>query len=337
MKKAFIILLSIIFIDSGFSQDLNQNLSKVAGQYAESYLQPFINSYGAAMNSGFFSSMKTENNDAKKFHLSFTIESIGSFIPQAEKTFSAVYNTTAVIDTMGQSQTVAAKATINNAPTIFGSRDLGTAIIEINDTVTIAGIYDVPVHQTRVESTFGSVANTDVAPMFVPQLNIGTVFGTDLFFRWLPSFNLGNYGNTNYFGIGIRHNVSQYLKNLPVNILAYFSYQNFNINDSTGNEYLSASAYAAGFQVSKSFGIFNLYGGLQYEGSNLKVNYTYIPPSNSSSNSNYRLDIAFNLSGKNNFRILAGASVSLGPVSINSDLNLSGINVISLGIGYNIF
>ncbi len=337
MRKFSVIIFLFAVTRISFAQDLNQNLSKVAGQYAESYLQPFINAYGAAMNSGFFSAMKTENNDAHKFHLSFTIESIGSFIPQAEKTFSAIYNTTAVVDTMGQSQTVSAKATVNNAPTIFGSRDPGTAIIDINDTMIIAGIYYVPVHQRREESTFGSVANTDIAPMFVPQLNIGSIFGTDIFFRWLPSFNLGDYGNTNYFGIGVRHNVGQYLRNLPINISAYFSFQNFNIKDSTGNEYLSASAYAAGFQVNKSFGILNLYGGLQYEGSNLKVNYKYEPPSNSNNQSNYQLDIAFNLSGKNNFRILAGASVALGPVFINSDLNLSGINVITFGIGYNIF
>ena len=213
----------------------------------------------------------------------------------------------------------------------------GKAIIEINDTMTIAGIYEIPIHQTRIESTFGSVANTDIAPTFVPQINVGTILGTDLFFRWLPSFNLGSYGNTNYFGIGIRHNVGQYLRNLPVNILAYLSYQNFNINDSTCNEYLSASAYAAGFQVVKNIGYFNIYAGLQFEGSSLSVNYKYTPPSNSSNSSNYQLDISFNLTGKNNFRFLAGASFDAGPISINSDISISAINAVSLGVAYNIF
>lgn len=337
MDKIYILIFLLISFESGYSQNLNQNLSKVAGQYAESYLQPFIDAYGAAMNSGFFSSMKNENNSENKFHLSFAIESIGSFIPQAEKTFSAIYNTTVVYDTMGQSQTVAAKATINNAPTIFGNTEPGTAIIEINDTMTIAGIYQVPVHQTRIESTFGSVANTDIAPMFVPQINVGTILGTDLFFRWLPSFNLGSYGSTNYFGIGIRHNVSQYLRNLPVNISAYLSYQNFNITDSTGNEYLSASAYSAGFQIIKNIGSFNFYTGVQIEGSSLNVNYKYNPPSNSNNSSNYQLDISFNLAGKDNFRFLAGACFNAGPISINTDINISSINTISLGAAYNIF
>ncbi len=335
MNRILILSISVSLIGDLFAQDLNQNLSKVAGQYAESYLQPFINAYGAAMNSGFYNSMKMESNSASGLHISFSIESTGSFVPASEKSFSAVYNTTAVFDTMGQSQTVSAKATVKNAPTIFGSTDPGTATIDINDTVSIGGLYYMPVHQTREESTFGSVVNTDVAPMFVPQLSIGTFLGTDIFLRWLPSINLGSYGNTNYFGIGVRHNLSQYLNNPPVKILTYFSYQNFNIKDSTGTEFLSTTAYAAGIQVVKSFGIFELYGGVQYEGSVLQVNYNYIPPSNSG-NSNYRLNINFRVNGKNSFRILAGASLSIGRLSINSDLNLSRINVITFGLGYNI-
>jgi len=319
-----------------FAQDLNQNLSKVATQYAESYLQPFINAYGAGINSGFFHPGMIASDGANKLHISFSIESIGSFIPANEKSFSAFYHTVAVVDTMGQSQTVNATATVNNAPTIFGSKNPATAVIDINDTMTIAGLFSMPIHQTRYEQTFGSLASTDVAPLLVPQLNIGTFFNTEIFMRWLPPINIGNYGKTSYLGLGVRHNFGKFIKNFPVNIYGEASYQNFSINDSTGKEFLSVSAYAFDIQLSKSIGAFEVYGAVQYEGSSLNVNYSYLPSSNSNNSTAYGINISFNLNGANSYRIIAGSSYSIGNFYLNADLNFSSINVFSLGIGYNI-
>ncbi len=327
----------ILFTGELCAQDLNQNLSKVADQYAESYLQPFINAYGAGLNSGFFHSGIILSESSNKFHISFSIESMGSLIPPNEKSFSAFYNTVAVVDTMGQSQTVNATASVNNAPTVFGSRTPATAIININDTMTIAGLFQMPIHQTRYEQTFGSVASTDVAPLLVPQLNIGTFFNTEIFLRWLPPITIGGYGKTNFLGLGVRHNFGKVIKKFPINILAGASYQNFSFNDVSGKEFLSVSAYAFNIQLNKIFGALEVYSALQYEGSSLNVNYFYQPSSNSNNGSGYGINISFNLNGANSFRFIAGTSYTIGPVFFNADLNFSNINVFTLGIGYNIF
>ncbi len=335
MKRAITIFVLLISL-TAYSQDLNKKLSLVAGEYAQSYLQPFIDAYGAAFNSGLFHSAKLAVNKDNGFHISFSIQSIGAFVPAAEKAFSAVYKTTAVIDTNGQSYNVAAKATVNNAPTIFGSTEPGKAIIDINDTLNVGGLFGFPVHQTREYDTFGSVANTNIVPLFVPQLNIGDFLGSEIFIRWFPAVHIGNVGSTGYFGFGIRHNLSQYFRSLPLNAAAEFSFQKFSIDDTNGNEFLSASTYTAGIEVSKGIGIFDLYGALQFESSILNVDYTYIPPSNSNNGNMYRVNINFSLHGKNNFRILAGGAVNLGDFFINADLNISSINVINIGIGYKI-
>ena len=335
--KITIAILIILLSQNIYSQDLNEKLSLVAGEYAQSYLQPFIDAYGAAFNSGLFHSAKLPDNIEKGFHISVSIQSIGAFIPAAEKTFNAIYKTTAVIDTNGQSYNVAATATVNNAPTIFGSTDPGKAIIDINDTITVAGLLSYPVHETREYDTFGSVANTNVAPLFVPQLSIGYVLGSEIFLRWFPPVHIGNFGTTAYFGFGLRHNLNQYFPSLPLNIAGEFSYQKFSIDDTNGVEFLSASTYSAAVEVSKDFGIFNLYGALQFEGSLLDVNYQYNPPSNSNSANQYQVNINFTLHGKNNFRILAGGAVTLGGFFVNADLNLSAINTVNIGVGYKIF
>jgi len=336
MKK-YLILIILFFIYKASAQDLSRNLSLVAGQYAQSYLQPFINAYGAGINSGFFHSagMNTDNNSG--LNISFSIVSMGSIIPAAQKYFSAVYNTTAQFDTMGQVYNVNAKATVINAPTIFGSKTKGTVKTELNDTVVVEGIFYYPVHQTRVDQTFGGLVSTDIAPLAMPQLNIGTFLGTDISFRWIPPVKIGNYGTTNFFGAGIRHNFSQYLPALPFNLAAGFYYQNFTMKDSTGSRFINVTATAANIQISKKLGFFDVYGALQYETSSLNVSYQYVPSSGSSQNQDYTVNVNFNINGTNSFRFLAGAAYTIGRFYVNTDFNLSAIDTFTFGFGYDIF
>lgn len=336
MKKILILFISAIIVNIQ-AQDLSSNLSMVAGQYAQSYLQPFIDVYGAGMNSGFFHSARMYSNEDSKFNVSFSIQSMGSFVPSSEKYFSAMYYAATAYDTLGQEYIVNAKATVKNAPTIFGSKTKGTVTTEMNDTIVVGGVFYYPVHQTRVNQTFGGLVSTDVAPLLVPQLDIGTLLGTEMFLRWIPPIRIGSYGTTNFFGVGVRHNFSQYLTAIPFNLAGGFYYQNFTMDDTTGKQFISVSAIAANLQFSKSLGLFELYAALQYEASNLNVSYQYVPSTGSGQNSNYRINVNFNIKGKNSFRILAGVSYSLGSFYLNTDVDISTISAFTFGIGYNIF
>ncbi len=323
----------IIFINDLYPQNLSYNLSRVAGEYAQSYLQPFINSFGADLNSGFYSATSSLADRQTGFHLSFGLKTIGAFVPANEKTFSAVYYDTVMYNLYGQEYPVSGKATVKDAPTIFGSADPANATVEINDTI-YAALIAYPIHETRQEKTIGGLVPTDFVPLVVPQLNIGTYMGTDIFLRWLPSIKLGSYGNTSFIGFGIEHNLNQYLPGLPVNIDLLFSYQNMGITDTTGYRFINLNALAVDALVNKALGIVNVYGAVQYESENLDVNYKYIPQ-NSNSNS-FTTNINFSLKGENTFRLITGVSVSLGIFNVNLDYNISKINVLSLGLGFNI-
>ena len=335
MKKLLLLFLLIISTDL-HSQDLSANLSTVAGQYAQSYLQPFIDVYGAGVNSGFFNTVKLNSNSDSKLTITLSVKSMGSFVPSNSKTFSAVYNTSTSYDTLGQTYIVNATATVKNAPTIFGSSNKGTVTTNISDTIVVGGVFHYPIHRTRVDQTFGGLVTTDVAPFLVPQLDIGTVLGTQFMLRWIPPVQIGNYGTTNFFGIGLRHNLSQYIGGIPFNLAGGFYYQNFSMKDTAGNQFINSTAVAANLQISKNLGLIELYGAFQYESSSLNAAYAYIS-SSSGQNPNYTVNVNFNIKGKNTLRILGGASLSTGGFFINADFNLASTNTFTFGIGYNIF
>jgi hypothetical protein len=334
--KSIVVLFSLLIVGDLYAQDLSTDLSTVAGQYAQSYLQPFIDVYGAAVNSGFFHSAGMNSNSDPRLNISFSVQTMGGLVPAAEKSFNAIYNTKYAYDTLGQVYNVNATATVKNAPTIFGSKKPGTVTTELNDTIVVGGIIYYPVHETKVNNTFGGLVSTDIAPLLVPQLNIGTILGTEMFLRWIPPVKIGSYGTTNFFGIGVRHNFSQYIPGLPVNLAGGFYYQDFTMDDSTGKQFLNVSAVAANLQISKSLGFFDFYGALQYEESNLKVTYQYIPSSGSGQYSNYRINVDFNSKGKNSFRVVGGVSCSIGVFFVNADVNISTVNVFNLGIGFDL-
>ena len=337
MKKKFTFaLLWILMIFSGdlFPQNLSYNLSRVAGEYAQSYLQPFINTFGASVNSGFYNSFVLLSSKRNSFHLSIGVNTVGAFVPGDEKMFSGVYYDTVMYNLYGQEYPVPGKATVKNAPTIFGNGNPGEATVEINDTLYVA-LIAYPIHETRQEKTIGGLVPTDIVPLVVPQINIGTYLGTDIFIRWLPPIKLGSYGNTNFIGFGIEHNLNQYLPNLPVNLELLFSYQNMGITDTTGSRFINLNAFALNALVNKNFGIFNIYGAVQYESETLDVNYKYIPQS--SNNNSFTMNINFNLKGKNKFRLITGVSAALGIFRANLDYSLANINVLSIGLNFDIF
>jgi hypothetical protein len=82
-----------------------------------------------------------------------------------------------------------------------------------------------------------------------------------------------------------------------------------------------------GAQAGKSFGIFALYGGLQWENSTLNLKYTYSDPTLTAT------DVDLNLTGANSFRGTFGASLALGILQFFADANLGSVTNFSGGIG----
>ncbi len=337
MKKRLIyvsVSLLLLFNKNLHSQNLSNNLSKVIGEYAQSYLQPFINVFGSAVNSGFYNSADIISNRQNSFHISIGIKTIGAFVPGNEKMFSSVYYDTIMYNYYGREYPVSGKATVKNAPTIFGSGKPGNATIKINDTLYVEGLLPYYINETKQEKTIGGLVTADIAPLIIPQIGAGTYFGTDIFIRWLPSFKLGSYGNSSFFGAGIEHNLNMYLPDLPVNVEFLFAYQNMGITDTTGNRFINLNTFALNALVNKNFGVFNIYGALQFEWETLIVNYKYVPQN--SGNNIFKMNINFNLNGINRLRFVTGISATFGLFNINMDYNFAKISSISMGLNFDI-
>jgi hypothetical protein len=171
--------------------------------------------------------------------------------------------------------------------------------------------------------------------MAVPHISIGNFFGTRVMLRWLPRVPVQNMGDFGFFGIGVQHSISRYLPALPVDLSAMVAYQSMTLGD-----IVTTKAFTIGAQASKSFSILTLYGGLGYESSTMSfsytANYTAPDPVHPGSTITVSEPIAFDLSGKNNFRLTVGFAVNLLILKINADYSLAAQPVATVGVGIGI-
>ncbi len=332
MRRLLLIFI-IIPLFNITAQSLSSNLSKVAADYAKLYLQPFADAAGAELNSGLFFSSMLNPVDENKLNISFSLESAVTVLPASEQSFNASYNDTVMYNYNGQYYPVNGQVTVKNAPTIFGSKTPGIANVDINSSIYILPGISYPVKEKRTEQTIGGLYNSTYIPIVIPQIEVGSYEGTSLVVRGLLPIKIGNFGKLNFWGFGLRHNIKHDLKSLPFNLALGIIYQNLSLSDTTNNDVGVLNTFALNLYTSKSFGIFDVYGGLQFESATLKANYSYY---NNNSQNPYTVTIDFSLKGKNLLRGVAGIAVLLGNFYTDLDLNLSNFFSVSLGINYSI-
>ncbi|MCL4509496.1 MAG: hypothetical protein M1470_00255 [Bacteroidetes bacterium] len=340
MRRSFSAAI-IFFLVAGFAsaQDLSSTIGKVGSKYAQAYVTPAANAFGVDLNSGLFHTAKVGGMLPFGLNLYVGVQVGAALITSPDQSFNLSYQ-----DTMYFSQKIGSQiyrigvpATFNttNAPTIFGSTQKGMAIGTASKDTIIAG---QPFHFSRTDTinTIGGLLNTSIAPIPIPQVGVGSLFGTDIFVRYLPKIKLSSYGSVSLFGYGIRHSISQYIPLIPIDIAVQLGWQNFSLEDSTGSKVLNASTFAANLEVSKTFAIITLYGGLQTESSTVDVNYSYTPPVTQFNPNPQAIPISFSVKGKNTFRALVGFNLGLGPLVINADYSIGAINAVTAGIGISI-
>jgi len=255
------------------------------------YLQPFVNSFGANLNSGFYHTAKID-----EMGISIKIDFVGmaALIGDAEKTYSAV------------------------APFPFDQTPVETATLFGEQGAVVRNEYGI-----GYKFQNGQV-KTSYVPTAVPQLTIGNVMGTEAVIRYVPIPELGDFPKVTLFGIGVRHSISRYFPGLPVDLAAGVFYNKFTIGD-----ILDAKAFNLGAQVSKSFSVLTLYGGLGYETSSVNVSYTY-NGFGAAQNSQVSLD----LDGENKIRATAGLGLTLAVLNLNADISVGKVTVASGSLGF---
>lgn len=118
----------------------------------------------------------------------------------------------------------------------------------------------------------------------VPQLIIGSLYGTELLIRFVPTINLGsNIGDFSFWGLGLKHSLSQYFPTSEIDAAFQIAYQATNLQNTVGvtNAKLNADAnfLNLNLEFSKTWKkLFTIYAGASYEKVNIESQYKYYLP-----------------------------------------------------------
>jgi hypothetical protein len=295
------ILLFLAFITPSKGQNVLEDvIEQLSSDNVTGYIQPMVDSFGANINSGFPGSARIQ-----RLGLTVRLQFIGmaTLIGDAEKTYMAM------------------------APEPFSQQPVKTATIFGDQGASVQ-------HPGGIEYQFqNGQIKTRYLPFAIPQLTVGDLFGTQLSIRFVPgslvSDRIEDFPEISLFGVGVRHSVSQYLPLFPVDVAVGGFYQTFSIGD-----YFDSEATAFFARVSKSFVLLTVYGGLQYETTDVTLSYTYTGPLPPGDQSDRNISLA--LKGENEFRATAGVGLGLGVLHLNADISVGKVIVASVGIGFGI-
>jgi hypothetical protein len=217
MKKVFLILAIVISFLSASGQTQVSNFLQSGVDDAETllsaYFEPYAEGFGTSLNAGWYNSAKVHNTLG--FDLTLTISA--SIIPDVDKTFD--------INALALQKFELADPTDHFAPTIAGENSLGPQLVynELN-----------PITSTPVEiASFESPKGTGFGYLPVPMLKaaVGLPLGTEIMGRYAPSMTFLDDYEFSLWGIGVKHDLKQYLpflKRLPVfHISAMGAYTDF--------------------------------------------------------------------------------------------------------------
>lgn len=289
MKKIFLILIFFLF-SLNLTAQLEDRFGYLLEKDLKNFVQPFATSLGVGFNSGLFHNAYV----SKSFGFSLSFKGMLILIPDEELSFTP--------EGLPNGYT-ASKPT----STIYGG--VGTN-------------YAGPLGYL----SYPSGIDVNQVPLVFPQLTF-SFMGTELLFRFLPEIQAGDE-KVKMLGIGLKHNISQYIPLSPVSFAVQGIYQTFSISNIIEINNLAFNA-----QVSRQFGIALLYGGLQYEKTNLDFEYTYTDPNGI----NPQLDgdlIKLSLEGENNLRLIVGGALKLAFIVLNADFGLGKQNVATAGLTF---
>ncbi len=318
--------------------DLGNALQTVSQGYADNYVQPITNTFGAGVNSGLFRSADVGNSLIPGFPLNvyLGVNVSGTLTGSMKTSFRPFGGGQETFTSDGRQYTVYYEGS-GNVPTVLGETEPPGPDLVVETEGPIGGTIEV----ARAKAPQGLV-DTPIAPLVIPQLGVGSVAGTDVQLRYFPkselSFAGSSYGTVGVFGLAVRHDLDQWVPApLPFNIAVQGAWNQFSLENDLGQdnvqEVLDASGWAVNLQASKGLPVapITFYGGLQYETLNVDYNYTFNPPN---SPAMPPIDLSLNQTASNTFRGLAGVTFTAAVVRINVDYAVGNAhNVVNAGFG----
>jgi hypothetical protein len=311
MKKLFVVMLICGFLFNLAAESLEEKVEKFGEENGKNYLQPFVSSMGANLNSGIFSSAKVLN----PWHVAVYFNAMLAFVPEEAKKFTA------------QRPDISD----NNGNYLYQEEEIESATVwgSQGGTFTINSAFQGQIDNLRLPNG----AKLSAVPLMVPQFHLGLPAGNELMLRYFPKMEVSEKtGEISFLGIGLKHSLNKsILKLLPVDFAIQATFQQFKV----GN-ILEMNSFNANGQVSKRLLMWTLYGGLGYETSELNANYKSEQYAYNDSQNQFQLvpvDVKFSLKGENDIRATIGVRYSFLLAKLYADYSVCKYPVLNLGIG----
>jgi hypothetical protein len=312
MKKILFTLLTGILGFSSYSQSVQSILEKDIAQgekLLEAYFTPMAESFGAGLNNGWYNTAKPHSLGG--FDLTFTVNTM--IIPNSAKTFN-IKKAGGDIFTSNETE----------SSTIFGSSD-ETQMTYINSNTGLSVDFDMP-----------GGFKTPAMPLPMIQAGIGLIKNTAVDIRYMPLLNIGDAGKVNLFGIGLKHDLLQWIPGIgdaiPMSLSLQGGYTSLNTELEISEQKVSLNTKATTINLVASRKLLMLtgYAGIGYN----------------SATTTFTADANFDLSGvkfdekievvfesNKNLRANIGLRLNITLVTIQADYTFSEYPTATLGLG----
>ncbi len=297
-----------------------------ANYLAKGYASPVLKAFGVGLNQGWYNTAKPHKIGG--VDLTVTVNAV--YFPTADRYYH--------VDNSQLKNIALTSPTNGNVPTLLGPKS------------------PTPTYQDKITgTTFSGPAGIDpkgsykinALPVPMAQLGIGLPKGFDLKLRYLPTLDLGDNGKMNMFGVGILHDVKQYIpgiKNLPFDLSGFVGYTKMKLDagldSSKPDQHAIFESTATTIQglISKKIAVLTVYAGVGYNVAKtnlaLKGTYSFDNPAPAPPTS-IKDPVNFNVSASGP-RVTGGLRLKLAVITFHADYTLQTYKTLSVGFGINV-
>jgi len=311
MKKLLFSLLAAMIGGASYGQSILANDVRQGEKLIEAYFTPMAESFGVGLNNGWYNTAKPHSLGG--FDLTFTVNTV--IIPNSAKTFN-------IKDAGGTVFT----STKTEAATIFGNSDLTPMTYNMSEDPAIdQGDFNMP-----------GGFKTAAIPLPMIQAGIGLIKNTAIDIRYMPMLNVGDNINVNLFGVGLKHDLLQWIPvigdAIPMNLSLQGGYTSLNTELEISEQKVSLNTKATTINLVASRKLLMLtgYAGIGYNSATT----TFTTDANfdlSGVKFDEKIEVAFE--SNKNLRANIGLRLNITLVTIQADYTFAEYPTATLGLG----
>jgi len=348
---------TLIMSSSATAQIYNiKELLRVSKSDAElimmEYIRPYVEGSGAAANTGWIHSAETHS--VFGFHLNVRVGT--AMVPSHLNSFD--------LHDLPLTNLRPVNPNISVSPTISGSGQAGPEV----ELIEVNGATNQEEQVTRFELPGGFGIPYAVAP--VVQAGVGLPYRTDLMIRLLPGIHISDYGRLSAYGMGINHELTQWmLPRLPFTLSFQAAMMTMNLDHELSIELtradfedlpdfvfsrqhwsneqalFSSRSWNANLVAGRSFGLLSVFVGLGVHTTSATLDFTTEHPSYQLSvdrEGNRQIEIStvnrslltVDMNTSILPRTFAGGTLNFGVLYLVADITYADYVVVNTGLGY---